>query len=52
MMEQCVIRVVSNRYLEFVGNVPSVPIMIYARSVTMGINIIYDIGNFQLCLWG
>ena len=45
MMEQCVIHVVSNQYLEFDGNVQNVLIMTYVLYVTMVINTICDIGN-------
>ena len=45
MMEQCVILVASNLYLESDGSVPSARITTYAQYVTMAINIIYVIGN-------
>ena len=39
-MVLCVIHVISSQYLEFVGNVLNVEIMIFAQFATMGINII------------
>ena len=45
MMEQCVIHVVNNQYLEFVGNVQNVLIMTYVLYVIMVINTTCDIGN-------
>jgi hypothetical protein len=40
MMVQCVTRVISSQYLEFVGNVLNVEIMTFVQFATMGINII------------
>ena len=45
MMEQCVILVASNLYLESDGSVLNARITTYAQYVTMEINIIYVIGN-------
>ena len=45
MMEQCVILVASNLYLESDGSVLSARITTYVQYVTMEINIIYVIGN-------
>ena len=49
-MEQCVILVASNLYLESDGSVLSARITTYAQYVTMVINIIYAIGNNSLSL--
>ena len=39
-MEQCVIRVGNSQFMEYVGNVPSAIIMIYAQFVIILISII------------
>ena len=39
MMEQCVIHVDNNQFLEFDGNVPNVAIMIFVLFVIMEISI-------------
>ena len=40
MMEQCVIHVGNNQFMEYVGNVPSAIIMIYAQYAIILISII------------
>lgn len=50
MMELCVILAVNNLYLEFVGNVLNVLIMIYVPFVIMVISMLCDIGLIVLLL--
>lgn len=44
MTGPCAIRVISSRYLEFVGSVPSAPTMTCVPSATTVTSIICDIG--------